>query len=305
MQPNQENNVPNRPVVTRRPINANARPAGNTAARVPVDAGPTFGNGPSVVGSKGGRKTGWVLAIILLLLIAAGGVGFGVWAYMDGNAQKDQLNSQISALQQQNSELVNNINDGVSDGVIDKNVLQNLINPYIGAFHYGNNIFNYDFSDDIRVEIAFQNLSPSEVSAVGTDPYVVSYNALNERYKKLFGSEFNIDQKDYNVGELGDRFYFSDNSFKVVPQPGGGAGASMVSVVKNGSYEGDNIVVEVYHDMIAWCDVTDNDYCLGSWPIADEDLELLINNHVDIIPTYKMTFSEDNGHYVLTSVEKM
>ena len=105
MQPNQENNVPNRPVVTRRPINANARPVRSVAARVPVDAGPTFNNGPSIVGSKGGRKTGWVLAIILLLLIAAGGVGFGVWAYMDGNNAKNSLNAQIADLQQQNSEL--------------------------------------------------------------------------------------------------------------------------------------------------------------------------------------------------------
>lgn len=111
MQPNQENNVPNRPVVTRRPINANARPAGNTAARVPVDAGPTFDNGPSVVGSKGGRKTGWVLAIILLLLIAAGSVGFGVWAYMDGNNTKNSLNAQINTLQKQNSELQTQIDN--------------------------------------------------------------------------------------------------------------------------------------------------------------------------------------------------
>lgn len=103
MQPNQGNNVPNRPVVTRRPVNA--RPTTSATARVPEDAGPTFDNGPSIVGSKGGRKTGWVLAIILLLLIAAGGVGFGVWAYMDGNNTKNSLNAQIVDLQRQNSEL--------------------------------------------------------------------------------------------------------------------------------------------------------------------------------------------------------
>lgn len=111
MQPNQENNVPNRPVVTRRPINANARPVRSAAARVPVDAGPTFNNGPSIVGSKGGRKTGWVLAIILLLLIAAGSVGFGVWAYMDGNNTKNSLNAQINTLQKQNSELQTQIDN--------------------------------------------------------------------------------------------------------------------------------------------------------------------------------------------------
>ena len=103
MQPNQGNNVPNRPVVTRRPVNA--RPTTSATARVPEDAGPTFDNGPSIVGSKGGRKTGWILVIILLLLVAAGGVGFGVWAYMDGNNTKNSLNAQIADLQQQNNEL--------------------------------------------------------------------------------------------------------------------------------------------------------------------------------------------------------
>lgn len=132
MQPNQENNVPNRPVVTRRPINANARPAGSAAARAPENAGPTFDNGPSVVGSKGGRKTGWILTTILLFLIAAGGVGFGVWAYMDGNTQKDQLNSQISTLQQQNAELQSKLDGNgtisVSGGSADSDV-----NPVIEA----------------------------------------------------------------------------------------------------------------------------------------------------------------------------
>ena len=71
---------------------------------------PTFDNGPSIVGKKEG-KTGWILAIVLLLIIAAGGVGFGVWAYMDGNTQREQLNAQISDLQQQNAKLQEDIEE--------------------------------------------------------------------------------------------------------------------------------------------------------------------------------------------------
>lgn len=71
---------------------------------------PTFDNGPSIVGKKD-KKTAWILAIVLLLIIAAGGVGFGVWAYMDGNTQREQLNAQISSLTQQNSELQEKIED--------------------------------------------------------------------------------------------------------------------------------------------------------------------------------------------------
>lgn len=112
MQPGQEIDIPNRPVTRRRPVATQPASAAGAGASMPVDNGPTFGNGASVVGAKGGRKTGWILTIILLLLIAAGGVGFGVWAWMDGNTQKDQLNSQISTLQQQNNELQDELTNG-------------------------------------------------------------------------------------------------------------------------------------------------------------------------------------------------
>ena len=111
MQPGQEIDIPNRPITRRRPVAARPASAAGAGASMPVDNGPTFGNGASVVGAKGGRKTGWILTTILLLLIAAGGVGFGVWAYMDGNTQKDQLNSQISTLQQQNNDLQEQIEE--------------------------------------------------------------------------------------------------------------------------------------------------------------------------------------------------
>lgn len=105
MQPEQDIDIPNRPITRRRPVAVRPASAAGAGASAPVDNGPTFGNGASVVGAKSGGKTGWILTTILLLLIAAGGAGFGVWAWMDGNTQKDQLNSQISTLQQQNAEL--------------------------------------------------------------------------------------------------------------------------------------------------------------------------------------------------------
>lgn len=147
MQPNQENNVPNRPVVTRRPVSMGARPAGSAAAaRVPVDAGPTFDNGPSVVGSKGGRKTGWILAIILLLLIAAGGVGFGVWAYMDSNNAKNTLNAQIAELQQQNTELQAQMSSNISTSSDAwDNYVNGLINQNVYVMGY---YWHYNGSDN-------------------------------------------------------------------------------------------------------------------------------------------------------------
>ena len=120
MQPN--GNMPGvgRPVAGAPVGNLNVKSAPvPTPPPAPKPAEPTFGNGGSVVEGKGGKKTGWILGIVVLLLIAAGGVGFGVWAMMDGNAQKDALNLQVSNLKQQNNELqdkLDNTNTGTDSG---------------------------------------------------------------------------------------------------------------------------------------------------------------------------------------------
>lgn len=95
------------PVGPTKPVN----PAASVKPAAPA-GGPTFDNGPSVVDGKGNKKTGWILAVVLLLIVAIGGVGFGVWTMMDGNAQKDALNSQISALKQQNNDLQDKLDNG-------------------------------------------------------------------------------------------------------------------------------------------------------------------------------------------------
>ena len=73
--------------------------------------------GPVVPGSmvaepKASKKGhGMAIGLIFCLLLAAGGVGLGVWAMMDGTSQKDALNSQINTLKKQNSDLLNQISE--------------------------------------------------------------------------------------------------------------------------------------------------------------------------------------------------
>lgn len=107
---------PTRPVAPANPV----KPVNPVTPLKPVEpaGGPTFDNGPSVVEGKGGKKTGWIMAVVLLLIVAAGGVGFGVWAWVDGNTQKDALNDQISSLKKQNSELmeqISSLNDEIEE----------------------------------------------------------------------------------------------------------------------------------------------------------------------------------------------
>ena len=95
------------PVGPTKPVN----PAAPVKPAAPA-GGPTFDNGPAVVEGKGGKKTGWMLGIVLCLILAAGGVGFGVWTWMDSNTQKDALNSQITSLKQQNNSLQEQLDNG-------------------------------------------------------------------------------------------------------------------------------------------------------------------------------------------------
>ena len=85
MQP--ENNVQSEPSV---PVNNNT-------------------GGDVVFKDKPKKNLGVIFGMVFLAILAAGGIGFGVWAMMDGNSQKEQLNEQISVLRTQNNELMDKL----------------------------------------------------------------------------------------------------------------------------------------------------------------------------------------------------
>jgi hypothetical protein len=49
------------------------------------------------------KSSATMLSIVLLLILALGGIGFGVWAFMDKNDQVDKLNKQIQDLRNSTS----------------------------------------------------------------------------------------------------------------------------------------------------------------------------------------------------------
>lgn len=165
--------VPPRPVASRpvaprptvRPVAP--RPVSSAPVSEPKEANePTFDNGPSVVGKKE-RKTGWVLALILLFIIAAGGVGFGVWTYLDSNTQKDQLNSQISALQQQNADLQDELASSNNTTInIDTDGETTSAEDYIYVGEWGIKIKKPEGWRDLISEYSFSNDYPQAVDTL-------------------------------------------------------------------------------------------------------------------------------------------
>lgn len=82
---------------------------------------------------KGGN--GMMIGMILAIILAVGGIGFGVWAMMDGNSQKEQLNQQISALKQQKDALekqVEELNEKVNKKEDESNFVSEIVAPEWG-----------------------------------------------------------------------------------------------------------------------------------------------------------------------------
>ena len=76
--------------------NANSNMMNNTPQTTPMNPG-----GDIVFKDKPKKNKGMIAGLIILALLAAGGIGFGVWAFLSGNQKEAKLNEQISDLQSQ------------------------------------------------------------------------------------------------------------------------------------------------------------------------------------------------------------
>ena len=90
--------------------------------------------GDMVFRNESKNSKGMILGMIVLALLAAGGVGFGVWAYLSGNHDKEVLDQQVADLKQQNNELsetiLNNESNSNNGGNTD-------LNKYCEGTYYG------------------------------------------------------------------------------------------------------------------------------------------------------------------------
>lgn len=63
------------------------------------------------------KNTGMIVGMVILAVLAAGGIGFGVWAYLSGNQKNTELNNKISDLNSQITTLNDEINNAANDSV--------------------------------------------------------------------------------------------------------------------------------------------------------------------------------------------
>ena len=280
---------------------------------------------------KGDRKkmSGGVIAcIIVLAVLAIGGIAFGVWAMLSQNDKIASLETDLANCVASNNSSTENAEVTCPDGtsteivknVINNDLAQSLIKPYIGMIGYYGNVFSIGLNNDTKFYIAYSNLNNNDlfVLANGTTK-AFNYYAINNKYKYLFGSDESVEHREYKIENTTFRYdsneYNDNQSVFLIDISGiGGIGRAMFDVVKSAKYEdGGNVAVEVYHDSISVCSFNYNDgYCIdaGDYQAAVIDsidqynMRDLIEKFADRIPVYTMTFVKDDGHYVLNNIQK-
>lgn len=94
-----------------------------------------MGSAPAMPEAPKKKSNGMLIGLILCIVLAIGGIGFGVWMMMDGNTQKDSLNKQISDLRKQNNDLLKQIENG---GTIDVDIVDSDVDTadyiYVGEW---------------------------------------------------------------------------------------------------------------------------------------------------------------------------
>lgn len=166
-------------------------------------------NGGDIVFRNAEKKnTGMVVGMVILALLAAGGIGFGVWAYLSGNQKEAKLNEQIAGLQSQVAEQQVEIADEEDDEeVVDGEDVNTADYIYVGEWNlkikvpedWRNLISNYAYYNDYPQ--AVDTLAIKEKSASELANALLSYYGEQpcDTVETNRGMCLNIDDRYYLV----------------------------------------------------------------------------------------------------------
>lgn len=245
----------------------------------------------------------WFLGILAVIGIAAA-ITFAVLYFFNPTPNPTEVSSE------ENSPTTQVEDEIVADAKsIDNKIAQNLINPYIKDYYFLNNIFDHDFSEEAKVEIAYLNVSLSSSSSTPSDDigvHRIHYYDLNREYQRLFGNESALSKQNYNTDYTAKFTYDNSSDYFIIEEAGsGGTAATAFSIVKNAYYDNDNLVVEVYHDTIPLCDANQNGgYCYNAEDSPITSQNSIFEKFASQIPTYKMIFTKGSDNYILKDVQK-
>lgn len=187
---------------------------------------------------------GMLYGMIIFIILAIGGIGFGVWAMMDGNTQKANLEKQISDLRVQNDQLLeqiaeggnnNNTNKSYNNPIIESNKTDEVYHVYF----IGYTVDSF-YNNEHKVEIYVENgsVSTCRISGVGCTVSGLS----GEIYKVIeFGT-----MPDGSESHIG--FIMEDGSIQYLPSLSSDSGPnlSIAGTLNIDGYVIDAVGVSVY-----------------------------------------------------------
>lgn len=274
-----------------------------TTNPTPTQGQPTANS--SIKPPKGGKAASSLWAILAVVGIAAA-VVFAVLYF-----SKPEVTPSVSV---EDDVVVTDEETKVSASEeISSEVAQNIINPYVKEFYFNHNVLDFDFDEIAKAELAYLNIAPSLAATVpttdGSSVFRVNYYDLNQEYQKLFGSNSELAKQNFSSDHTNSMEYdAATDSFTIRNSGSGGTGMTAFSIAKSAKYTGSDegpLVIEVYHDQIPLCDINPNDgYCYTASDLPLNSQSSIIQKHSDQISVYTMTFAEENGHYILSSISK-
>lgn len=168
-------------------------------------------------------------------------------------------------------------------------LLSSLIKPYTKSF-CNSEVFDFEFDENSKLFLAFvNNDAQNRSNSIGL---FVDSSWMEKEYKQLFGSDESLPKHDAILKYLDKNLspstwleYKRDNGeYFVFPSAGcGGVGCDEKYGVKDGYYEGDNLIV-----------VVEKTYDCTGFPDGTGYSEY-----------YKMTFKADDDHYVLKDLKQV
>ena len=202
------------------------------------------------------------------------------------------------------------IPDTLSPLGISKELAASVVKPYLHDLGAFSDILNNKFNENNKIRIAFQNIDPQNLLLSTGDSFRVSYSDLNNMYKYLFGSDTNLEKKNYNNQTF--LYVPGDNAtsdyFLVYPGGYGGTGLTKFTAIKDAYFEDNKLIIEMYRENLSWCGIVipEPDVCVDqqTW-FSDNDFEAkqkIIEKFGNKLSVKKMYFGKDNGHYILESI---
>jgi len=211
--------------------------------------------------------------------------------------------------------------------------------------------FTIGYTEDAKKYLAAVNVSVKDVSTINCiltynnegyqyevnlenggigycygDTNSISYDALSESYKKLFGNDKVLKKNDFIFGAMIYDYNEKLDSFiKLSCECGGGPGGIELYSIKSAKKVGDKLIINVgrvelksgildenkYTDEFYTTEINGqtlkynyNEVFNSDYSISEEFERQFFNKYLDKLDTYKFTFFNENGTYKLESMVK-